>query len=174
MNVRYDMVTVFVVRADAAGASHEFLQLRRAAADEMGGTFQTVRGRSYAGETAVDAALRELDEETSLRPAEFYRLGSCEVFYLPAAETIWHSPAFCAIVDRSAEPVLNAEHDAARWVAATGARGAFMWASEWPVIDEICRVILQNGAARPHLRISLRNAASHDLNASSIRLDAGT
>ena len=62
MNVRPDMVAVYVVRPDESGTSHEFLQLRRSAGDYMGGTFQTIRGTSEPGETAVQAALRELRE----------------------------------------------------------------------------------------------------------------
>ena len=60
MNVRHDMVTVLVVRPDASGNSHEFLQLHRVADDYMGGTWQIIRGGVDADESYVEAALREM------------------------------------------------------------------------------------------------------------------
>src|SRR5205823_10235087 len=71
VKARYDMVTVFAVRPDPPGTSHEFLQLRREKNDFMGATWQTVRGCAETGETAWQAALRELKEETDLVPDEF-------------------------------------------------------------------------------------------------------
>lgn len=155
MKVRYDMVSCFVVRIDETGASHEFLQLRRVADDYMGGTWQIVRGTSDPGETASRAALRELREETGLVPQEFYRLSHLESFYIPADETIWHCPAFCAMVERHAALQLNGEHDAARWVPRSQIESVTMWASELPALADICRNILDNGPARPHLRLDI-------------------
>ena len=155
MNVRHDMVSCYVVRPDSWGVSHEFLQLRRAAGDYMGGTWQIVRGTSNPGETAPKAALRELREEAGLVPEEFYRLTHLEVFYIPADETVWHCPAFCAVVGRESDVQLNAEHDAVRWVPRAEVNAATMWASEQQAIADLCRNILDNGPAKPFLRIEL-------------------
>lgn len=154
------MVTVFVVRSRAHGDGtvHEFLQLRRVLSDYMGGTYQTIRGGMDAGESAIAAALRELREESGLTPIEFYRLGSVESFYIPADDVIWHCPAFCAVVEPSAKPVLNDEHDGFRWVVAEQAEAAFMWSSEWRLIDEIRRVILDDGPAKPFLRLDIESS----------------
>ena len=158
MNARHDMVTVFVVRPRAGDGGHEFLQLRRIPSDYMGGTFQTIRGGIEAGENGVRAALREMREESGLVPVEFYRLGSVESFYIPADDAIWHAAAFCAVVNDSAEPTLNDEHDAARWVPADQTDEAFMWSSERPLLDEIKRVILGDGLAKPFLRVDVESA----------------
>jgi len=158
VNVRHDMVTVFVVRPGLGGGSHEFLQLRRVANDYMGGTYQTIRGRVEGGETAVAAALREMHEETGLRPTEFYALSTCEVFYIYHTDTVWHAAAFCAIVDPATEPTLNDEHDGYHWIPAEETDGAFMWGSEWPLIAEIKRAILAGGLAKPFLRINVESA----------------
>jgi dATP pyrophosphohydrolase len=156
VKTRTDSVSVYVVRPDAAGTSYEFLQLRRVATSRLGGgTFQNVRGGIEPNETAWQAALRELREEASLRPREFYRLGTIETFYISQDDTLWHAVPFCAIVERDAPIVLNDEHDAVRWVPLAGAKDAFIWANEWPVLDEIERVILGNGPAKPHLRIEV-------------------
>jgi dATP pyrophosphohydrolase len=155
MNVRYDMVSCHVVRPDDSGRSHEFLQLRRAAADYMGGTWQTMRGTAHPGETASQAALRELREETGLTPKEFYRLSFLESFYLVHDETIWHCPCFVAVVARDARVVLNEEHEAFRWTPRDRIEAETMWAGERQVVAEICRDVLDEGPAKPYLRLSL-------------------
>ena len=155
MNVRYDMVACYVVRRDESGSGHEFLLLRRSPGEFMGGAWAVVRGTREAGETAVAAALRELREETGLTPREFYQLDTVDVFYLAAGDTIWHCPGFCAIVDRGAEVVLDPEHDDHRWVARSRIEQEVLWPGERTHLAELFRAILDDGAAKPHLRISL-------------------
>ena len=155
MNVRHDMVTVFVVRPDARGASHEILYMRRAASAYMGGTWAVVRGGVNAGEPYLDAALRELREATALRPRELYRLGSIESFYTLAHDTLWHSVPFCAIVSRNDEVRLNSEHDEYRWVHREHALRDSMWASERQVLTDVFHDILDDGVAKPYLRVDV-------------------
>lgn len=158
MNSRNDMVTVFVVRPGEDGTSHEFLQLRRSADEFMGGTWQIIRGGIEPGETAVTGALRELKEESGLSPAEFYRLGSVESFYIPFEETLWHAIPFCAIVPRDAAVALNEEHDGYRWLSHDGYVAHVLWQSELQLLPGLIRDILFDGAAKPFLKIELPEA----------------
>jgi dATP pyrophosphohydrolase len=153
MNVRHDMVSVFVVRPDPGDQSHEFLQLRRAGGDYMGGTWQIVRGGVQSGESYIDAAVRELREETGLTPRELYRLGLVESFYTSVDDTIWHSVPFCAVVDRDQPVLLNAEHNSSRWIARDQIESQTYWASERMVLSDVCRDILDNGLSKPFLRV---------------------
>lgn len=155
MKVRFDMVACYIVRPDAAGRSHEFLQLRRAPGKFLGGAWSTVRGKIEGDETAWAAALRELREEASLAPDEFYQVDTVDIFYLHGDDTLWHCPGFCALVRRDAEPILNDEHDAVRWVARKDIDDQFLWPGERAQLAELCREILDNGKAKPYLRIQL-------------------
>ena len=155
MNTRFDMVCCFVVRPGESAESHEFLQLRRAPDDFMGGAWSTVRGTLEAGETGWGAALRELREEAGIAPAEFYQLDTLDIFYLHGDDTIWHCPGFCALVARDVTVTLNAEHDAFRWVDRSRVDRDFLWPGERAQIAELCREILDNGPAKPYLRIRL-------------------
>ena len=157
MRLRHDMISVFVVRPDESGSSHEFLQLHRIAGDYMGGTWQIIRGGVEGGESYVQAALRELREEAGLIPAEFYRLGTVETFYTTFEDTVWHAPAFCAMVPRSAIVKLNDEHDGYRWVHRERIDAELMWASERQVLHELLRDVLDDGPAKPLLRIALES-----------------
>jgi len=160
MKARHDMITVFVVRPDEIGRSHEFLQMRRAADDYMGGTWQLVRGGIESDETAIEAALREMSEECGMTPREFYRLGSVESYYTAIDDTLWHAVAFCAVVDRQQPVKLNAEHDAFRWISREQMPGHTMWASERQILADLCRNILDDGPGKPYLRVNLGNLPS--------------
>lgn len=151
---RTRMITVLVARPTDSGG-HEFLRLRRAPAEFYAGTWQTIRGGVEAGETVTVAALRELKEESGLTPVEFYRLGTVETFYLDAGDRVWQSPAFFALVDRSAAVVLDREHDAFKWVPRERVVGETLWASERALLNDLFIDILDNGIAKPYLRVTL-------------------
>jgi len=157
LNVRFDMVSCFVVRPGHKTGTHEFLQLRRAKDDFMGGAWSTVRGKIEEGEKAWEAALRELWEEASVTPIEFYQVDTVDIFYLHGDDTLWHCPGFCAIVDRDVTVKLNSEHDAFRWIDRSEADRSFMWPGERAQVVELCREILDDGPAKPYLRIGLQS-----------------
>ncbi len=149
------MVACFVARPGLAGQSHELLQLRRAPGESLAGAWSTARGGIEAGETAWQAALRELYEETSVTPESFYQLDTVDIFYLRDGDTLWHCPAFCAIVPRDVQVTLNHEHDDFRWVTRAQIDTKFMWPGERTQLAELCREILDDGPAKPYLRIGL-------------------
>jgi dATP pyrophosphohydrolase len=149
------MVSCFVVRPGESAGMHELLQLRRAKDDFMGGAWSTVRGKVEEGETAWAAALRELKEEAGITPAEFYQVDTVDVFYLHGDDTLWHCPGFCAVVDREVRVTLNPEHDAFRWIPRSDYDRDFLWPGERAQIAELCREILDNGPAKPYLRITV-------------------
>ena len=153
MKVSHDLVTCYVLRPDEAGISHEFLQLRRAAGDYMGGSWHTVSGSIEASETAVQAGIRELWEETGLAPNELYQLSSINSCYIAQFDTIFHSVTFVAFVDRSAEVRLNEEHDSSRWVARASIQQNLLWPGERRMVEELCREILDGSKAKEFLRV---------------------
>ena len=154
MIVRYDMVTCFVVRPADDGVLREFLQLRRAKGEFLEGAWGAIHGRIERGETAWQAALRELREEAGLTPLEFYQLDTINQFYLVPGDCVWHVPGFCALVARDAQITLNEEHDDFRWIDRSQTDRDFLWPGERRQVEELCREILDNGPAKSYLRIS--------------------
>lgn len=133
----------------------EILQLRRAPGEYLAGAWSTVRGKIESGETAWQAALRELREETGLAPLEYFQLDTVDIFYLWHDDTLWHCPGFCAVVGTDAPVVLNEEHDDIRWVQRDLLNQNFIWPGERAQLAELCREVLDNGPAKPYLRIPL-------------------
>jgi dATP pyrophosphohydrolase len=154
VKVRYDMVTCYVARPAADGTLGELLQLRRATGEFLAGAWGAVHGRIERDETAWQAALRELREEAGLSPVEFYQLDTVNEFYLAADDTVWHVPAFCAVVPRDAAVVVNEEHDDHRWVARERFEKDFLWPGERRQVEELAREIFDNGPAKRYLRLA--------------------
>ena len=151
-------VSCFVVRP-TADDSHEFLQVLRARGKYMGETWQLVTGGLDHGETAWQAALRELREETGCVPIEFYQVDVINTFYLAQTDTISMSPMFCAIVAPDAQVQLNPEHTDFRWVPRDAIESKIMWPGERKALRELCAEILDDGPAKPYLKIEISLAS---------------
>jgi hypothetical protein len=77
-------------------------------------------------------------------------------FYIDHSDTVWHVPAFAAVVGREAKVQLNVEHTDLRWVNRDRVELSFLWATDRAAIAEFCNEILSPAAiAREFLRIKL-------------------
>lgn len=143
-DVRVLIVDVYVLRP--AGAGLEVLCLRRAAGQRCAGTWETVHGHVADGEHPVDAAVRELREETGLAPARLYNASRVESFYLHRRDVLAMIPVFCAIVEGAAAPALSDEHDRAEWVSVEEAARRFAWPRERRALAEVLLLFGGGGA----------------------------
>jgi dATP pyrophosphohydrolase len=108
-------VAVSVVLIRAAPGGHEVLLLRRTRT--LTGEWCQVAGAIEPNETAWQAALREVREETGLVPLALYSADICEQFYEADRDAISLLPVFVGLVAEDAEVVLNAEHSEHRWLS---------------------------------------------------------
>lgn len=108
--LRSNIVAVYIARPVPDGV--ELLMLQRPDGHRFAGAWQTVGGHieEKRGETAWQAALRELDEETGLEVERWFRIDRPETFYNPENDTIYLVPAFAALVATGAEPTISDEH----------------------------------------------------------------
>jgi len=137
--IRCRAVSVVVLRRDPAGAG-QILMLRRTAPPV--GAWCQVAGGIEENETAWQAALREMHEETGLRPVEFCSADICEQFYSAEADCIDILPVFAAIVAPGATVTLNAEHDACRRVAPDTAARLVPFPGQAEMLVEVARRFL--------------------------------
>ena len=126
--LRTNLVAVYIVRpCDPAGI--ELLLLQRPPGHRFAGAWQTVGGHieEKRGETAWEAAVRELDEETGLVVERWFRIDRPETFYNPENDTIYFVPAFAAVTAAGAEPQISDEHQAWKWATPSEAATAVDW-----------------------------------------------
>ncbi len=144
--IKVSIVDVYPVRMGADGL--QLLVMRRAAGGRCTGSWESVHGHIEPGERPVDAALRELREETSLVPQVLYNLSRVESFYQHQNDELALIPVFVALVDPAAEFRLGIEHDEAEWLDFSSASPRLAWPRERRALEDI-RLLLGSGNAGP-------------------------
>lgn len=144
-----EAVAVYPFRRTGAGL--EFLQLRRTGTGA--GTWHNVYGGVEPGETAVEAALRELREEIGLRPRVLQQVEHLESFYLRRTDRVVLMPVFAAELAPDCAIRLNREHDGWRWVPAAERERWFMWRSQRLALEALLEGL--DGPAAEWLRVPL-------------------
>ncbi|MES3631142.1 MAG: NUDIX pyrophosphatase [Longimonas sp.] len=129
------VVDVYAYRMQSSAP--EVLLLHRSQNVSYAGTWRMVGGKIETDETAWQAALRELDEETGLTPERFWAVPSLNRFYEWRHDRINLIPAFAARV--SGAPALNNEHDTAAWWPIEEAARQL----QWPEQQRLVRLIGQ-------------------------------
>lgn len=147
------VIDVYVFRRN--GDRVDFLTLLRAPQTALGGTWQSVHGKIEPGETAWQAALRELGEETGLSPTGFWQIDFVNTFYVARSDQILMCPCFAAEVRADAAVGLSDEHVDFTWLPTDAACERFLWPGQREAVREIESEILGAGLAEPHLRIAL-------------------
>jgi dATP pyrophosphohydrolase len=143
--VRADIVDVFVVRASRPGSrTWQHLALRRAPTARCPGTWEAVHGHIEPGETPVEAAHRELREETGFACERLYAL-TVNPFFLAVSGEVQLAVAFVAVVGQGAV-ALGAEHDGHAWLSRAAARRRYHWPRERESLDHIA-ILFKDGTA---------------------------
>jgi len=142
---RIAFVDVYPLRQGPAGL--ETLVLRRSRSGRCPGAWEVVHGRIEDGESPVEAAQRELGEETGLAPASLYNLSRVESFYRHTADEVGFIPVFATFVTQ-ADVRLSDEHDAFEWLSFPAAMGRLAWPRERRALGDI-QVLLGGGDAGP-------------------------
>jgi dihydroneopterin triphosphate diphosphatase len=139
-------VNCAVVRNSAHG--WEVLLLCRAAGSIYAGHWGLVSGTKQEGETTPQVALREIAEETGLRPRSLWATEYVIQFYEPLNDEVWVLPVFLAVVDDNAEPTLCHENSGYVWADLNTATATVSWRNTAAILgyifDELSRMPAKN------------------------------
>jgi dihydroneopterin triphosphate diphosphatase len=111
----------------AAGGGHEYLLLRRASHKIYAGSWRMVGGKLAEGETAWQACLREIAEETQLPVQRLLSVPYVNRFYEWQHDRINDIPVFVAVTRAAANPVLDDEHSEFAWLGLDVALERLPW-----------------------------------------------
>ncbi|HYL20568.1 MAG TPA: NUDIX domain-containing protein [Gemmatimonadales bacterium] len=140
-NIRVAFVDAYVLRPSSTGAGVEVLVLRRGPTGRSPGSWETVHGHIEPGETPVEAARREVREETGLEPARLYNASRVESFYRHRSDEIALIPVFACVVSGDASARSSAEHDRLEWLAASQAAARFSWPRERRALEDVLSIL---------------------------------
>lgn len=126
----------------------EYLLLRRSP-DELlfPGIWQFVSGSVEQDENAVQAARREMAEETALQPVEFWVVPHINSFYDPSRDSVQLTPVFAARVAPGSEPKLSSEHSAYLWCDLATADGRLLWPGQRRALQIVHEFIVRGSEA---------------------------
>jgi 8-oxo-dGTP pyrophosphatase MutT (NUDIX family) len=114
-----------VARETSGG--YEYLLLKRSSQKIYANTWRMVGGKLEADETAWQACLRELAEETRLPVARLLCVPYVNRFYEWRHDRINDIPVFVAVTERGANPVLDDEHSDFAWLGLDAALARLPW-----------------------------------------------
>jgi dATP pyrophosphohydrolase len=132
------VVDAYVFRRTGEGI--RFLLLQRNVDRIYEHLWQGVAGKIQPGETAWEAALRELKEETQLQPVRMFVADHVSTFYETHGDRINLVPVFGIEVD-SDRVVLSDEHRDYRWVTLDEALELLVWRGQRAGIRTVYEMI---------------------------------
>jgi dihydroneopterin triphosphate diphosphatase len=134
MKIKSDLVELHVFRIEKKDI--QFLLLKRSAKKIYPGLWQMVSGHTKKSETAVQTALRELKEETGLKPFRLWVAPNVNSFYSPGDDSITMIPVFTVQV-KSNRVHLSYEHTEYKWVNTKEAKKFLAWEGQRRSVDII-------------------------------------
>jgi len=112
-----------------------FLLFKRAVGQIYHGQWRMIGGKVQDDETYWQAALRELYEETTLKPLKMWTIPSINSFYEYRSDSILNIPAFAAEIDGEHPIVLNSEHSEYLWLSLDEAIGKIKWPEQRRLLE---------------------------------------
>ncbi len=120
-----------------------FLLLKRASSKIYEHLWQGVAGKIENGETAWEAAVRELKEETGFRPLRMFVADHVSTFYETHGDRVNLVPVFGIEVDKKTV-ILSEEHSDYKWTDFDTAYKTLVWSGQKKGITVVYKMLNSN------------------------------
>ena len=104
--------------------------------------WQIVTGSIELGETALQASLRELKEETGYMPEKYWIVPHVNSFFSVKHDAVNHTVIFVAQVAAKTNPVLSDEHYEFGWYPINKAKALCVWPGQKQTLDVVHEYIV--------------------------------
>ena len=139
--IRCTHVEVYVFRRRARRI--EFLALRRSRGRRhLPGVWQPVTGKIGLLETALEAAVREVREETGLSPKRWWSLETMTTYFDASVDGVRVLPLFAAEIGARSRVVLSKEHDDQAFLGTREAGRRYLWEAQRRALEAVRREVL--------------------------------
>ncbi len=149
--------TIFLI--DKNSDEPQVLLFRRL--DPPTNTWGQIAGMIEPEETAWQAALREVQEETGITLDEIWSADADIRFYVPEKNYFSILPVFVSHISRDTPIKLNHEHDAYQWFSFADAKALVSFPGQRRMLELIEEEFI-NRTPTPHLRINLSQSDEDD------------
>ena len=119
----------------------KFLIMKRAKTKMYEHLWQGVAGKIEVGETAPEAAIRELKEETGFEPVRMFVADHVSKFYETHEDRINLVPVFGIEVDRE-DVKISEEHCDFKWADFETAKNTLVWKGQKEGITAVCDMLI--------------------------------
>ncbi len=121
----------------------KFLLLKRSDTTKIyPGIWQMITGTIESHEHTKNTVIRELYEETGLKPVKIFSIPRVNTFYLAISDEICMSPVFLAIVESDIVKI-SEEHSEYKWASFKEANSLIYWQNQVESL-EIIKMYLDN------------------------------
>lgn len=120
------------------GTNPQYLLLQRSPSDELyPNIWQILTGYIKQSETAEQAALRELTEETNLTPKKFWNIPYIDSYFDLSNDSIQLAPTFAVQIDSDANLKLSNEHQNYSWLSYSESLSKLVWPGQKNVVRTV-------------------------------------
>jgi len=134
----------------------EFLLLKRGDNETYSKVWQMVTGSTEDNEKAYEAAIREIEEETGLKPLKFWVVPNVNSFYSHEKDSISLVPVFVAQVNNDEEVMLSEEHSEYKWVQKEEAEDLLAWPGQRRSVEIIYNYLFKENSFINLIEIELK------------------
>lgn len=143
------------IARETSGGGYEFLLLRRSEKKIYANTWRMVGGKLEGTETAWQGGLREIAEETGLRPLRLLAVPYVNRFYEWQGDRINDIPVFVAVTPADQDPHLDDEHTHFEWLSLANALDRLPWPGQREGLQAAHDLLLDSSALPGFLEIPL-------------------